>query len=370
MKLPVNIFRRLACLVFGCALLVGCNEEVENGYGQRAGINAGKSVNGTSVFADMFRHEGHNIYSARTLSPRVAERADCIVWFPDDYETPSEDVREWLEQWLYETPGRTLIYVARDYDAAVDYWTRMKTGASATQKPLVQTQVLEEKNRVQQRRLGLPASEDCEWFVVTRGAKPREVRTLQGDSDWTEGIDPAKLEIELNARIELSPMSTADVVLQSEGDALVLRDEWEDSQLIVVANGSFLLNLPLINHEHRKLAGKLIDEVGPAAKNVVFVESGSGGPPIRETDPAPQMPTGLAIFNLWPTNWILFHLAIVGILFCFVRMPIFGRPRQLPLVTTSDFGQHIDAMATLLKRGGDRAYAMTRLLHYQQTTRD
>ena len=77
---------------------------------------------------------------------------------------------------------------------------------------------------------------------------------------------------------------------------LVSREWFDESQLIVVANGSFLLNLPLVNHEHRKLAGKLIDAVGPPGQTVVFLESFAGGPPISD-DPSGGMPTGAEIFN-------------------------------------------------------------------------
>ena len=62
------------------------------------------------------------------------------------------------------------------------------------------------------------------------------------------------------------------------------------------------------------------------------------------------------------------HLAAVGILFCFARWPIFGRPRQAEPEPVADFGKHIDALALLLERSRDRSYAMARVLHYQQTT--
>jgi len=134
-----------------------------------------------------------------------------------------------------------------------------------------------------------------------------------------------------------------------------------------VANGSFLLNLPLVNHEHRKLAAKLIGEV-PPGKNVVFSESGPGSPPIRDKDPVDAMPTGWEMFNIWPTNWILLHLAIVGVIFCFSRWPIFGLPKEGPAASNSDFGRHIDALGDLLKRSHDRSYAMSRILNYRQKT--
>ena len=98
----------------------------------------------------------------------------------------------------------------------------------------------------------------------------------------------------------------------------------------------------------------------------MFLESRSGGPPTRDDDPAAAAPTGMEIFNIWPTNWILLHLAAVGVIFCFSRWPIFGRPKTCETAGGSDFGRHVDALAKLLKRTRDRAYAMERILNYRQ----
>ena len=141
------------------------------------------------------------------------------------------------------------------------------------------------------------------------------------------------------------------------------------AQLIVVANGSFLLNAMLVNHEHRKLAGKLIDRIGAPKKKVVFLESGPGGPPIFDRDPAGSS-MGLAIFHVWPTNWILMHLAAVGILFCFARWPIFGRPRGARARGGRRFRQaHRRPGRVVRALSRDRSHALARLLHYQQATR-
>ncbi len=137
-------------------------------------------------------------------------------------------------------------------------------------------------------------------------------------------------------------------------------NDWSDngSKLIVVANGSFLLNEPLVNHEHRKLAGKLIESVGDEPGRLVFLESGPGGPPV---DP-PGGGSALArLFGAWPLNVILLHLAVLGIIFCFARWPIFGRPTNPPAESTSDFGKHVDAVSELLRRSHDRAYALDHL---------
>jgi hypothetical protein len=358
----------VALLFFLLLALAGCTQDLETEYGQRSGPHAATSVNGTAVLGEMFESAGHKVTSWSMLSPRLSSWAECIVWFPDDFEPPSKNVRQWLEKWLDAAPGRTLIYVGRDFDAAPWYWEKVLPLASGEQAKLIREHLDRARLWLKFRREGLSKSADCRWFVVRRGGRDRKVRTLSGEAAWLDGVEPAKVEIELAARIE--PGAYADTLLKSKNDVLVSSTPFNEneSQLILVANGSFLLNAMLVNHEHRKLAGKLIDCIGTPKKHVVFLESGPDGPPIFEHDPAGSS-IGVEIFHVWPTNWILMHLAAVGILFCFARWPIFGRPREPEREAVADFGKHIDALAELLARSRDRSHALARLLHYQQATR-
>ncbi len=57
-----------------------------------------------------------------------------------------------------------------------------------------------------------------------------------------------------------------------------------------MANGSFLLNLPLVNHEHRKLAGKLIDAVGPPGKTSSSWKAARAGRRSATATPRPATP--------------------------------------------------------------------------------
>jgi hypothetical protein len=352
-------------MAVACLVATGCDSGIETQYGQRKGPGASKSVNGTAVLADMFEEAGHRVYSWPVLSPRLRAQADCIVWFPDDFDPPSPEVRQWMEDWLEGGPGRTLICVGRDFDASGRYWEKVQPGAPPGQLPLIRRESATRKAAFRASRKNVPQSEDCEWFTVENKLRPRKVRTLTGgDPAWRRGIDPSKLEIELNGRIV--PQDGAEVLLESQGDVLVAHTSRNGGQLIIVVNGSFLLNAPLVNHEHRKLAAKLIEEAGPPKKTVVFLESGPGGPPITD-DPMVATPTGLDILVISPTCWVFLHLAVVGVAFCFSRWPVFGVPRQPDRDSTSDFGKHIQALAELLQRSQDRAYAMTRVLHYQQT---
>jgi len=346
--------------------LTGCaDSELQTTYGQRTGPFAYSSVNGTAVLSEMFEQAGDTVFSWSALSPRLFDQVDAIVWFPDDFEPPSDEVRDWLEYWVQDSPGRTLVYVGRDFDAESSYWAAVAPLAPAKDAKEIQRREKTAGDDFRTARKEIPEHQDHAWFTVEKKLNRRKVTALDGQREWTQGIDPAKSEIELNGRFAAGP--DLDVLLEADGDLLIGRQEWFDSRLIVVTNGSFLLNYPLVNHEHRKLAGRLIDAVGAPGRTVVFLESSAGGPEILDHDPAVGPPLGLDIFNIWPTNWILVHLSIAGIIFCFARFPIFGRPLELEADATSDFGKHITALGELLAQSGDTSYAESRLAHYRQT---
>ena len=128
------------------------------------------------------------------------------------------------------------------------------------------------------------------------------------------------------------------------------------------------MNLPLVNHEHRKLAGKLVAACGPTGK-VVFLESGPGGPTVYDDEPDADGPTGFEIFTVWPVGLIVLHLTVLGITACLALFPIFGRPRQLEDDSPADFGKHVQALGELLEATDDQDYALQSIQHYRDLTR-
>lgn len=353
--------------VFLLVKLFGRGDGIDRHYGRRSGVLGGDSVNGTAVLAGMFEAAGHQVSSTGRLSPRVFEKADCIVWAPNDFQPPGIEVRQWFNQWWADAPDRTLIYIGRDYDAAPDYWRTVQGSAAVEDQVEMKRRQAAAQSDFLSERAALPASEDCGWFTCQAQRKPRQVQTLSGKPDWLDGIDAKQVGIDLNGR--LVPPSGAQVLLQSQGDVLVSRQEIEDGQLIVVVNGSLVLNEPLVNRENRKLAGKLIDAIGPPRQSVVFLESDAGGPPVWNEEPRDRQRSGLDIVGIWPFSLIFLHLVTVGLIFCYSRYPIFGRARPLDPPALADFGRHVAALGTLLERTRDRAYALNRVAHYQQAVR-
>lgn len=368
----MNRKRTIGILMIALSAAAGCQEGVDSTYGRRSGIQGGDSVNGTAVLAGLVQAAGHSVSTASHLSPRLFEKADAIVWAPDDFQPPSAAVRAWFEGWLAAKPGRTLIYIGRDFDATPGYWRAVRGSVAAEDLPEVDRRLAESESDYLTARQTMPANEDCGWFTCQGKRNHRQVRAVTGDPQWLEGLDARQLdarqlEIELNGR--LVPPPTAEVLLQSSGDVLVSRQAIGSGQLIVVVNGSFVLNVPLVNREHRRLADRLVGSIGPPRQHVYFLESGRGGPPITQTDPGTQQQHSFAMLGRWPHNIVYLHLAALGLVFCYSRWPIFGRPRRLEPPALSDFGRHITAMGALLERTRDSVYALDRVAHYQQSPR-
>ena len=120
--LPMLGLPMLGLLMLGLLVIcTGCpSRDINTIYGRRRGT-ARTSLNGTSVLSDMFRQAGHKVTTWGRLSPRL-ERSQVIVWTPNSFELPTQKEIDYLENWLTNDQGRTLVYVARDYDAAIEYW--------------------------------------------------------------------------------------------------------------------------------------------------------------------------------------------------------------------------------------------------------
>ncbi len=352
-------WRFLTLGAIGLAML-GCRNHLDDVYGRRAGVLGGESVNGTAVLGELFQQAGHRVFTWRRLSPRAAT-ADVIFWCPDRFELPGQQAEQWLEDWLAQG-NRTLIYVGRDFDAAPDYWNKILPAAPQSQR----AEVTSRRNRAQAKftrdRNSLPGAAACRWFSVKKQPQARKVRSLAGP--WSQGVDAQKVEIQLASRLELPQQ--AQVLLSSADDPIVGRLVYDrSSQVLVIANGSFLLNLPLVNHEHRILASRLLQAVG-SSKKIVFLESGPGVIEVLDKDPQPQVPTGTEMFAQWPLNWILFHLSLFGILLIAARWPILGLAKAVRQSSLSDFGKHITALGSLLQQTQDRTDAIEQIEHYQQ----
>jgi len=372
-----------ACLLFPLAAVLmfcsGCDQEelIDHRYGR----SFESSVNGTAVLVELFKQAGHSVHVRGVLRPELQRTAEVIVWIPDDFAPPNAQTQKWLDDWLAAQADRVLIYVGRDFDAEPSYWSAVKARKLSNDPSRVAQELSNAQSRVNGELSSQKLPESTPWYDKNAGTRAAASQPNRINGDWSVGVRAAGCELDLHSHLttgyRLKPLLTVN------GQSLVTKESitaknWNtqtyssESCRIVVNNGSFLLNFPLVNKEHRKLAAHLINEVNQTGSNrkVIFLESDYRGPTIHDTDSLDQRPNGWELFQVQPLGMILAHLALIGIMFCFVRWPIFGRPREPQRDSNLDFSKHLAALANLLRRTNNQEYARQRLAQYQAVCRE
>lgn len=354
----------LVALLAGVYLLGNVESNVETRYGRR---REGKSVNGSGVLAGLFERAGHQVISRATLSPAM-ERAQTIVWIPDDFAPPTRLQSEFLEKWLSSGADRTVIYVGRDFDAGPEYWEKIEPRVDPALLPETRRRWAQAQAAYDYERVGAADKVEAQWFTTQRSVAQGKTGDLAGP--WTEGLELENTAIVVGHN--LLPESSGDryrveQLLSVDEKPFITRlqaSHWPDSQVILISNGSFLLNLPLVNSEHRKLAGRLVSQCQQGL--CVFLETGPGGPGIDNRESRTPGLTGFEVLTVWPISPIVIHLVALGLLACFLMFPIFGNPRTLAEEDASDFGEHVQALGDLLYRVNDKTHARRQINAYRK----
>ena len=372
---PAGVYFLLAILLtlhIGSFLATTNAQEIQDRYGRRRGPGASDSVNGTSALIEMFQVKGHKVSTWGRLSPRIDD-FQSIVWIPDSFDVPAQNEIDRLDDWLSDGYNKTLVYVGRDYDAEITYWQAMLPNATAAEKGTVERRLATAQARHASRKSMAQPKQECDWFETDATNPPGQISTLQGE--WARGIDPRKIDIRIDTTVEANQGTqayydrlTSRRLLSSGPNTIVMEftnNRWGSNKLIVVTNGSLLLNVPLVNHENRKLAGKLIDSCYPGS-DVLFLESGEEGIPVESKEQIDTSVRPNDWMHVWPLDFIIVHLLAVGILFLFTYIPIFGRAKEIKAESTSDFGKHIESLGELVRKTGDQQYAISRIEYYQK----
>jgi hypothetical protein len=377
--------------------LAGCGSRnsLKTEYGKMRNEGSSASLNGTGVFAEMFRQSDVTVNRQGSISPRL-NRYQTIVWFPDRFSAPSDEVVAALEKWINQGWGRTLIYVGRDFDCDLGYLRQVYDHTEVDDREELNRQIAEAlvRRRAPQRDFVADKNRDrCDWFK-TKKMYPRKIEKLSGPfADQLESI-PFTLE---SATVLVPPKRLAEPeqqnLLKADGQPFVFRLQRPqcDGQVIVVRNGSFLLNFGLTIPAHRILASRLINACDLNGA-VVFLESGPAEVRIQERADAHQP---WAWISRPPLRYIVPHLLFWGVLFCFVLFPIFGRakrfqpPREIGTkrtaasqpgysspsdsnsihgrTTMTSFRAHLVALGKMLQRSEQPAAAKEKIQNYIET---
>ncbi|MGZ3385293.1 MAG: hypothetical protein ACXWNF_10355 [Isosphaeraceae bacterium] len=349
----------LALVVVALARGSGNAHALESGYGS----SMGSSVNGTGAFAALLRTQGHNVRTAWRLTAELAGWADVIVRFAFAPGPPDREEARWYDDWLESRPERAVVYVVRDYDAQEEYWKLVLDQLSGSPHEERRKQAESNRDRARNWVPRLPDKEEKpagpeSWFAVGRAADPpRRCKRLGGP--WAEDIDA-----ESAALIVHEPLKAGQHEVLLTGDGEVLALEWEvdrGSRVLAIANGSFLLNLPLVNPARRPLAQRVVEWIGEEPRRVAFVE----GPRLLGESEVPPTLIDL-VARIRPFRWVALHLGLFGLLACLARAPRLGRPSPDAPSDADRPAAHAEAVGALLERSHGAATARDLLETYRR----
>ncbi len=428
----LNTPRRLIGVVLatGISLLSGCGSWMPEmvPFGAVSAPAHNRSLNGLGVHRKMWESAGAKCLTPQKLSPKL-ETFDVIVFVGRSFDPPGKLARDWVEDWLADEPGRTVVYFGRDFNADIYYRQKTIDLLPAEKQPRAeQILAMRQARELNLRLREIPESTFCRWFYLDAGKPLVEHTQFQGDwaddldgepGTWPVGIaleppaatwkskkpswlttqqavnplksasppvveedpesgvtrsdwQPTELGTDKKWNAEFRKMSQSEILLASaSGQALVFRltnRRFEDSQILIVANGAPLLNGSLVEPLHQRVGEKLIEQCLPA-KRVALLAYDDNGLLISQAPEKDSRGAGLEMLTVWPLSAITMPAALLGIIVCAVLLPILGRAQPLPQRNTSDFGLHVEALGRMLLESRDVAYAKATIETYYRRVR-
>ena len=396
--------RARSALALAVSLIVaGCSPGVDTSYGR----SRSTSINGTGALAGMVRDGGHEVRAAVRLSDELSDWADVLVRFSPVPGPPPRDEAKWYADWLNHAPGRRVIYVPHDYDSAPEYWARVLEQLPKDAPSRLRERVEEARDLSKGWDEALPsrpekvaAAED--WFATKpfgpdpgkkpgpapAAGKPKGRGKAAGSSlisytpipehvcktiggPWASGIDAGQAGIPVR---EVLKVDSEEVLLKGDGEAIAMSwTRFNDCRVLVVANGSFLLNASLAaNPARRPLAKHVVDWAGYSGeedegtagltvpKRVAFVE----GAFVLSGDA--EGPSVFRLLGIDPFGRFAAQLLALGLVACLARAPRLGRPRTEEPSGVDRPVAHPEALGALLARTGQAREARLILESYRR----
>jgi hypothetical protein len=336
-----------ALLIFCTAIAIspGC---ASGGPDAEYGLSRGTSLNGTAAFGELLRSRGSTVRAAVRLTDELAVWAKGLVRFAPYPGPPEAEEALWFTRWLDEDPDRWLIYVVRDFDSSAEYWRDVRDGISESGDPARRAEAEENRVAAADWVFKLPekpkkTGDAHDWFKVEALAgSPKVCTKLEGP--WAEDVDAAAAAVWVH---EAMARDRRAMLLGGDDKALVVdKSLVGGGNILIVANGSFLLNEALVNGSRRRLAIRVAEWPQREIQNVAFVE---GSFVLGEEEGTPSL--WRLLQRLPALKWVAGQMAVAAIFAALARAPRLGRPRPDAASGSDRPAAHAEALGALLAAG-------------------
>ena len=334
-----------------CVALAGCDPTLESRYADPRGT----SINGVYSFVQLLRQSDHKVDVWPAISPRMQFNYQTLIVFQSSFEAlPSKVCREIEEMLVYGTIG-TLVIVARDSDAKVDYWRQMRDQphSSTEERDAIEKSYHADSRAFQADTLAEFDAEAGTWFGLKRIARTDTAFQQTVECESHDSVFSVEARWPLNRRLEAR--SSAEVLWKTGDDPLLTYEAFEGYEVFVMGSATPLLNGGLVDPGNRQLAAEFARQI-PCTGRVAIALSSEWF-----DDSEVQSPSMIRFLQVHPNGWVFGQGIVALLLFCWSRFPIFGRPRESSFTETARFGRHVDALGNLLRRTGDVKSARQRI---------
>ncbi|TWT91300.1 hypothetical protein [Stieleria varia] len=403
----------ILCVFSGCG-----SEGISTQYGSSKGFSGRSSVNGFTAMRGAYVKAGFQDRDVTRLSNRI-RKIDTIVWTPVYLSPISGPVTNWMESWLAQG-NRTLVYIVPDSGSEADYWRQARPGAAPSERLEYRRRYAKALNQQQRWQLNRSSITSNGWFDLKPKLQDSVARDLiaegrgQGDSDASNAesseSDESSVRLEWiiqphdsntgnqtgstaysgfsigptgpnapswGGYVELQESNTEvdfdSEITNADSDSIVAKitsTNWPNSRILVVAGGSLLTNFAMTRPSNRQLLGTLISQSSPTQTDpIAGFCNAPGDLPISETSNTVEKSAGMELLTVYPISLVTVHAALLGLIACLMMLPIFGRAKKIDRGSQNDFGDHLDAVAQLMRKNGGAQFAHRQISDYMVRVR-
>lgn len=339
-----------------CIFVTGCGKTLETQYASPLG----ESINGASGFIELVKSQGHRTQLWRSVSPRIKHEFDVLVMFHNSYEKIPKETMTNLREMMRVGSLVTVLIVLRDSDCAVDYWRQVAAMPETSEA---------DKKAAAKAAVDLLADVKVGSFREFKAETGESFGMKRVDREDASPVIPVEIHVDgspvtIEARWPLSrrlePARDVDVLWTTTDEPLLIEDIDDDGTILVLANAGPILNGGLVDPGNRRLAEELVNLLPEKSRVAIALSS-------RWSDGKfVDSPSTLQFLKVHPHGWIFGQTVLALILFCWWKLPIFGRPQVATNSETVRFGKHVEALGALLRRTRDVTFARLLIRDWQR----
>lgn len=187
--------------------------------------------------------------------------------------------------------------------------------------------------------------------------------SFSGVSSWV-GTLPKDCSALIDYHIE--PLGETTTLVALGGEPLICERRYGQSRLLLVSSSAFLTNYGLFDPTCQALASRLSEEI-PQKSRVVFAIGSFHGFESEDEIHDRASHGSFSLVRLTPYTAFIWHAFALCAFVFFCAFPIFGRAKRLRKESVNDFGRHLDAIASELRRSGAREWTQDQLNAFRES---